>query len=127
MKLLKSGVIRLEPGNAIGCHDLNNRGHDWQIEITVWPRHSRFRLTTGRECKTLLIPSKVDLTAEQKKMCAILGLDELGLSTFLRNWERPVRTTITLTQVQSELSKLNVSELNRTREMNRKQRAKTKS
>lgn len=120
-----SGVTRLEPGNARGCHDLNNRGHDeWAIEITVWPRHSRFRLTTGRECKTLLIPSKIDLTAEQRKMCAILGLDELGFSTFLRNWAKPDRITITLSQVRGELARLNDSSQNKKRDALWKRKSK---
>jgi hypothetical protein len=102
---------RVEPGNALGCHDLNNRGHsDWVIEITVWPRQHHYRLTTGRECKNPLTPTPINLTSQEQKMCAILGLDALGFATFLRNWQPSERAAIELRDIRRSLRALGDSE-----------------
>lgn len=56
-------------------------------EITCWPneRH-HYRLTTGREYQRMGAPEPVSLTETEKQMCAILGLNELELGIFLREW-----------------------------------------
>lgn len=84
------GVIRCPDGVARHALDLRTRGHDDWPEITVWPKTYQHRLTTGREYGGLGIPEAVNLTATEKKMAAILGLNELELHVFLREWQMPV-------------------------------------
>lgn len=80
------GVTRCPPGNALHCGDLNNRGHsDWP-EITVWPKREHYRLTTGGESGGLGLPQPVELNSTEKRMAQILGLNELELGIFLREW-----------------------------------------
>lgn len=81
------GVTRCPDGAAQNSTGLNNRGHDDWPEITVWPKHEA-HLTTGREYKASgIVAPHPDLNAEEKKICAILGLKEWELHTFLRNWQ----------------------------------------
>jgi hypothetical protein len=78
-------VHRVPPGDALHAHD--QRGGVYPYEVTVWPmeRH-HYRLTTGREYSHLGEPAEVSLTATERQICAILGLREWELSTFLREW-----------------------------------------
>lgn len=80
------GVTHCEPGRAIGCSDLNNRGLNLGYEVTVWPKTHHYRLTTGAESRGLGMPVPVVLSATEKYIAAVLGLDEFELGIFLRSW-----------------------------------------
>lgn len=84
------GVTLCPPGAASYSTHLRNRGFDNWPEITVWPKNQHMRLTTGAEYKRLGAPEEVSLTSQEKQMCAILGLNELELHVFLREWKSPV-------------------------------------
>lgn len=82
-------VHRCDPGNAYGCTEIQQRGHtNWPMLITVWPKDEHFRRTTGAEFKRLGIPEPFKLTADQQRMCSILGLTESELAIFLTSWEK---------------------------------------
>lgn len=80
------GVTRCPDRAALGVSSLNQRGHDDWPEITCWPKREHYRLTTGAEFNRLGSPDPVRLNETEKQICAILGLNELELGVFLREW-----------------------------------------
>jgi hypothetical protein len=81
-------IQELVPGHACGCDEFSNRGLGPEYnEVTVWPKTIRYHLTTGEGDNRLLIPRPVELNSAEKQICAILGLREWELGTFLRSWE----------------------------------------
>jgi len=84
-------VEHCPPGAAYGSMDMRNRGLELAYEVTCWPKQKHGRFTTGESQPYTFLPDPVILNDSEKRMCQILGLDELELGTFLKSWQPAVR------------------------------------